>query len=185
MAAQDAVNSLGVRDVLLRENARGESRGGVRILDRHCALEDDDAVIHALVDEMNRAAGDFGAVAERLLLRVEPREGRKQRGVNVQDAVREALDKGRRKDAHVAGEDDEVDPVLLKSSDHLGVMFRPLSSDGADGVRGEAELGRGDETWSVQDIGENDGDLGAGDLASLDRLSDCDEVGAAAGEKNT
>src|SRR4051794_12636227 len=80
------------------------------------ALEDDRPAVDAFVDEMHGNSGNLDAVVERLLDRVDAREGRQQGGMDVDDPVREALDEARAEDLHEAGEHDELgadglDPV--------------------------------------------------------------------------
>jgi hypothetical protein len=53
-------------------------------------LQNDHAVVHGLIDEMDAAARDFGAIVEGLLLRVEAGKRGQQRGMDVQNAVGKA-----------------------------------------------------------------------------------------------
>jgi hypothetical protein len=78
VVADDAGDGLGVGEVLLFEDAFGEGIGGVIVMDRDNALEDDDAVVDGLVDEVDGAAGDLGAELEGLGLGVEAGEGGQQ-----------------------------------------------------------------------------------------------------------
>ena len=64
--------------------------------------------VEALVDEVDRDAGRLDARRERVVDRVRARERREQRGVDVHDAVREAREKRRREQMHVAGEHDRA-----------------------------------------------------------------------------
>ena len=59
--------------------------------DGHNGLDDDGAFVTALAHEMDGAAGEPYAVFEGLFLAVEAGEGGRQRGVDVHDAVGEAL----------------------------------------------------------------------------------------------
>ena len=72
-------------------------------------LEHDRAAVERRVDEVDRAAGDLRAVGERVADGVAARERRQQRGVGVQDPARERGEHRRADEAHVAGEDDDVD----------------------------------------------------------------------------
>ena len=74
----------------------GEGGGVVGGEDGDGALENDGAVVKALVDEVDGAAGDFDAEIEGLGLGVEAGEAGQQAGVDVKDAVGEGLDEGRR-----------------------------------------------------------------------------------------
>lgn len=71
-----AGDGLGVGDVLFGENAGGEGVGIVGIEHRDGTLENDDAVVEVLIDEVDGAAGDLDSVVEGLLLGIEAGEGR-------------------------------------------------------------------------------------------------------------
>jgi hypothetical protein len=64
----------------------------VAVEDGDGGLDDDGAGVEAFVDEMDGAAGEFYAVLQGLELGLEAGEGGQQRGVDVEDAVGEALD---------------------------------------------------------------------------------------------
>src|ERR1700733_1618954 len=98
--------------MFFRENARAESLCIVCLVNGHRALQDDDAMVELLVDEVYGAAGDFDSVLEGLMLRVEAGECRQQRRMNVQNALRECLDEAGREQAHVAGETNKFDAML-------------------------------------------------------------------------
>ena len=90
------------------------------------ALGDDRPGVHALVDEVDGDAEDLDAVVERLLDRVEAREGGQQRRVHVDHAVREARPGSRARQLHVAGEHDELDPARGEPGRHRSVARRPV-----------------------------------------------------------
>ena len=119
---ENASDRLRVGSVFFGEDAHGEAVRGVGVEDRYGALKDDGAVVQVLVDKVDRAARNFHAVVERLLLCVEAGKGGEQRRVDVKNAVGEGLDEDGRKQPHVAGEDDEIDTVLSKRGNHLRVV---------------------------------------------------------------
>jgi len=121
--AGDAGDGLGVGDVLFDEDAIGKGRGVVGFENEDAALQNDCALVEMVIDKVDRATDDFDAVVEGLLLGVEAGEGRKQRRMNVEDAIRKGCDESRREQTHVAGETDEVDIVLAQTSDKVGVVF--------------------------------------------------------------
>jgi len=97
---------------VLERAQRGQdlvSVGSVRQLDR--GLQHDRPRVHSLVDEVDGDAEDLHAVRERLADRVESRERRQQRRVDVEDAVGEAGQELGPDELHVAGEHDELDAV--------------------------------------------------------------------------
>ena len=162
LAAKDLGDGFGVGFVFLDEDSGGEGVGGVRVKDGDGALQDDDTVVDVLVDEVDGASGDFGSEGERLGLGVETWEAGEQAGVDVEDAIGEGGDEGRRDEAHVAGEADEVDVGLAEAGDELFVAgFGRPASDG-DVVGFEAEVAGGLKAGGVGFVGEDDGDFGVG-----------------------
>ena len=104
------------------EDALGERVGVVGVEDRDGALQDDGAVVEVFVDEVDGATRDFDAVVEGLLLSVEAGEGGQQRRVDIEDAVGEGGNELGREQAHIAGEDDEVDAVVAEGGGDVGVV---------------------------------------------------------------
>ena len=103
--------------------------------------------------------------------------------MDVEDSVGEGCDEGRRDDAHVSGEADEVDVVVMELGDHLGVVVGALAASGGDGQGGETEVSGGGEAGGGFDVGEDDGDLGV-ETVFGDGAVDGEKVGASAGEEN-
>jgi hypothetical protein len=89
LAAEDAREGLRVGDVLLVQDARGETLGGVLVEHRNHALQDDCAVVDGLIHEVNGASGHLGAELERLGLHIESGKRGQKRWMDVQDAVGE------------------------------------------------------------------------------------------------
>ena len=170
--------------MLFDEDALGEGVGVVRIEDGDCALEDDGAVIEALVDEVDGAAGDFDSVIERLLLGVETGERGQQRRMDIEDAVGEGGDEAGREQAHVTGEADEVDVVSADAGNQVGVVLGAGAAFGDEDGRGEVEVAGGGDAWGFGGVGEDDGDFDVEEAAFADRAGDGEEVGAAAGEED-
>ena len=156
--------------MLFGEDALGEGVGVVGLENRNCTLENDGAVVEVFVDEVHGAAGDFHAVVEGLLLGVEARESGQQRGVNVEDAVGECGDESGREQAHVAGEADEVDVMLAKAGDEVGVVVGARAAFGDEDSGRKVEVAGGLDARGVGDVGEDDGDLDVGEAAfAMDR----------------
>ena len=83
----------------------------IAVLDRHGRLQDDRPGIELGRHEVHGGARHLDAMRPRLKLGVEPRKGRQQRRVHVQDRIRERLDEGRRDQPHVAGQTHQLDAV--------------------------------------------------------------------------
>ena len=95
--------------MLLLEDAGRQGIGGITRHDRHRALDDDGPAIELRGHEMNGHAAHLHAMLDRLLLRIESRERRKQRWMDVQDAIRKGLEQRCLDHPHVAGEYDQFD----------------------------------------------------------------------------
>jgi len=70
--------------------------------------------IDALVDEVDRDAGDLDPVLDRLLDGAETREGGQQRRVDVDDTARETADEAGCQELHETGEHDQVNRPRLE-----------------------------------------------------------------------
>ena len=103
--------------------------------------------------------------------------------MDVEDAVGEGRDEGWRDDAHVAGEADEIDVVVVELGDHLGVVIGALAASGWDGESGQAEVAGGVEAGGVFDVREDDGYLGV-EAVFGDGAMDGEKVGTASGEED-
>jgi hypothetical protein len=92
-------------------------------------------MVKIFIDKVHRAAGDFNAVFEGLGLPVESGKGRQQRWMNIENAMRKGGDEERRKQAHVAGQADQIDFVLMQAGDHVGVVLGALAAFGNEELR--------------------------------------------------
>ena len=117
----DPLEHGGEQLVLLEEDALAERGLVVAVEDGDGRLREDGAGIHSGVDEVHGAAGDAHAVRERLRLRVDAGERGEERGVDVDDAVRERVEEDRRDEAHEAGEHDARGAVRAERLDDGGV----------------------------------------------------------------
>src|SRR5207248_10850924 len=85
-ALGEEANGGGVEAVLLEQNARGQRLFRVVGEDGHGGLQYDRPRVDALVGEVHGGARHLRAVLERLALRVQPGEGREQRGMDGERA---------------------------------------------------------------------------------------------------
>ena len=76
-------------------------------------LGDDGTVIDALVDEVNRDPRDLHPGPQSLTDGIDPGKGGQQRGVHIENSVREAADGLGAEDPHKSGEHQGVDPGLI------------------------------------------------------------------------
>src|SRR5439155_5330528 len=113
----------GVKLMFFNQNARGQTFNCVALVNRHHTLRNDRSAIERLINKMNRAAGFFGALLERLPLRVEARKRRQQTRMNVQNATAIAVEKLARQHAHVASQTNQIDFAGLQSGDDFAIVF--------------------------------------------------------------
>ena len=73
--------------MLLAQDARRQARRGIAGAHRDGGLDHDRPLVDFGAHEMNRAAVQFHSGGQRARMRVEPRERRQERGVNVQHAL--------------------------------------------------------------------------------------------------
>src|SRR5215469_4519496 len=109
LSAEHTSNAFGVRNMLLLQNPSRENLRRIVIENRYRPLQNDDAMVHSLVDKVHGAAGDLHAVIKRLVLSIKPRKGRQQRRMNVDDPVRKRLHESRSDNSHVTGKANKVD----------------------------------------------------------------------------
>src|SRR5205814_705028 len=81
------------------------------------------SVVDVLVHEMHGAAGNLGAILERLLLRVESRKGRQQRRMDVENAVGKCAYEVRREQTHVSGKAYQVYLRALEFGNNLAFVL--------------------------------------------------------------
>jgi len=170
--------------VLFSEDARGEGLFRVVLPDGDRALFDDGAGVEALVDQMDRAAGDFGTVVEGLPLGVEAWEGGKEARMDVQDPFRVGGDEATRQEPHVAGEADPIDLCLREGFENSRLVRLSVGDLFViERRRLETSRFRFNEPFRLRPIRHDDSDLGR-HLTALDRRVKGLEVAPSSGEKN-
>ena len=102
--------------MFLFENARGECVSGVSRQHGHGTLNDDWAPVEFGRDEVDGDTAHFHPVSDRLLLRIESRECRQQRRMNVEDAVRERFDQRLADKTHESGKTHQTNITRLQLS---------------------------------------------------------------------
>jgi len=106
-----------VEHMLGRQHAPRERGLVVAGQHRHHRLRDDRPVVQFGADEMHRGAGHLATGIDRPAMRVQPRERRQQRRMDVEHPARVARHELRRQDAHEAGQHDQVRRMAV---DRLG-----------------------------------------------------------------
>lgn len=143
LPAENASNRLGIGRVFLLQDAGRQRFGGVVFFDRNSLLQDDDAVVDGLIYKMHSAASDLGSVFECLLLGIETGKCGQQRWVDVEDAVGKGADKIRREHAHVSGQADEIDAMLMQARNQLRVVGGAGATGGWNAEGGNLQLAGG------------------------------------------
>jgi hypothetical protein len=177
-------NGFGIDAMLFSQDFFGE--GGFRVLIEHghCSLQNDRAGVEIFVDEVDGATGEFYAIFEGLALGFEAGKRRQQRRMNIQDAIGKFCDKKRGEKAHVAGETDEVDAVLVEDGGNLAVVgFSLKAFRGNDTGLDSARFGALDAGRAFA-IADGDGDFRIGDAASRHAFRERLEVRAAAAQEH-
>jgi hypothetical protein len=104
--------------------------------------------------------------------------------MDIEDAIGEGSDEIRRQQAHVAGEADQIDFVLVENGDHLAVEGFALKSFGWNDAGGEAALPGAIDPRGAVAIAEDNRDFGVGDAACGDAFGESLEVGTAATQQH-
>ena len=104
---------LNIKRVLVFQNFRRESFRRVRVGNFNRPLREYRAVVEIVVNKMNRAAGYFNAVFNRLPLRVESGKRGQQARMNINDFIRERLNKMRRQKPHITRQTNQLDPARV------------------------------------------------------------------------
>src|SRR5947207_5848600 len=177
---QDNFNGFGINAMLFFKNFFGEGGFRVSVENRHSGLQNNRTRVEIFVHEMDGAAGEFYAIFEGLALRFKPRERRKQRRMNIQDAIWIFCDKKRRQQAHVTGQADEVDVVLVENGGDLAVVDFALKAFRRDHARFDAAAFGALDARSAFTIADDDGDFRAGDASRCDAIREGLELRAAA-----
>src|SRR4051812_42274452 len=118
------------------------------------------------------------------MLRVQSRKGRQKRRMNVEDLVRKLGYELSAQKAHVPGQADQVDPLILEHLSHFGVECSTLYARRRQGNTGETERPSVRQTRGLRLIRENQTDL-AFELTGRDIPLNGSEVRTAAGQENT
>ena len=96
------------------QDSRRESFECIVVEDRDSSLEQDRAAVEIFVDEVDRAARDFCAVRESLILRIEAGESGQQRRVDIQDAIGKLRNEVSAQEPHITSQTNPIHAVLPK-----------------------------------------------------------------------
>ena len=183
LAAEDARNGLRIGDVLLLQDARRESLCRVLVEHRHARCMMIAPWFHASSTKCTVHPATLAPYSSAWACASSTGKRGQKRGMDVQDAVGEGAHKLRREDAHVSGEADQVDAMLLSAamtSASCSARFaRGWNGDGGPAPtgarpRGPAASARFDRTTAISAPGRR----------PRNRLGDGDKVRTASREQN-
>ncbi len=140
------------------KDARRQAHLVVIRMHRNDCLGDDRPGIDVGAHEMHRAPGKAHAGGQRLPLRVKPREGRQQRGMNVDHPIAPSLDKTGVEDAHKASEANQVDPVPAQS--RVSLRRKTYAITVRNHCARDASGGGPRQARGVRPVADDNGDLG-------------------------
>ena len=174
--------------MLLRQHPRRQGVGRVAGQHRYHGLIQDGAHIQLGRHQVHRAAGELAARVNGALVRVQPGEGRQQRGMDVDQPPRVARDETRREDAHEPGQHHDGGVMAV---DHLGQRgvegLAAVESLVIQHLGGDALLAREREAPGIGLVthhGRHAGVQGARPALLLRGTHDGGHVGAAARDQN-
>lgn len=125
------------------------------------------------------AARQLHAVFQRLSLRLQPGKGRQQRRMNIENALWKSLHKIGRKQPHVAGQANQIDPLLLQNGYHLAVVSLTFEAFRRQHVRQQSASFGPFDSRSVRTIADDHRDSRAGDGAGTHGVGERLEIRAA------
>src|SRR5579859_6392550 len=106
---EDDLDRLAIDAMLLLENARRQPFFGIVVKYWDGSLQNNRAGIELLIYEMDCAATDLDSVLKRLLLGIQSRKCRQQRGMNVQNPHRESPAELGAEQSHEASQANQLD----------------------------------------------------------------------------
>lgn len=127
------------------------------MVDARDALLNDGTLIEVGCDKVRSGANDLNTALKCLVVGLCTLEGRQEGVVDVDDSATHSGAEHRGQDLHVAGEDDELDAVLLDELEDLRLLLRL-------GVLGHGQVQEGNivalcEGCEFRVVGDDEGDL--------------------------
>lgn len=98
----------------------------------HCSLRKDRPGIKTLIHIVDRAAGNFDAILKSLLLRMQAREARQQRRMDIQNPACIGRNEIFTQQSHVPGQTDEIHARLFQNRNYLTIKICPLYAFGIE-----------------------------------------------------
>ena len=111
---EERLNPFGVKFMSFRMNPFRQGFFVVGLFDGNNRLPDDRTGVDPLIDEVQGATGDLGAVVQRLTDRMKPGKGGKERGMNIHESPLVMPDESGGQEAHKTGQGDQINVRFLK-----------------------------------------------------------------------
>ena len=170
--AEDAVvempgNGAGKHDALQIATARDEIFNLIAVGNARNILLDDGSVVESRGDVVAGGPDELDTTLVGGVVWARADEGRQKRVVDVDDGGRIGGDKGRRKNLHVAGEDEKLDLVLGEQTKLRGFSLSARLRCDRNVVKRDAV--EGGQRLDVSMVGQDERDL-AGEFAGADTV---------------
>jgi hypothetical protein len=156
IAGKDPGDAFRVNFVLLGKNPSRERFDSVAVEHGDSRLLPDWTAVQIFVDKVDRAAGDFHTMDQRLILCIEARESGQERGMDVENPSGESPDEVPAQQPHVTGQTNQVNPMLPEQFGYLGIESGPVPAGGIDGAARQAELASMSQAERLRFIRKNE-----------------------------
>ncbi len=136
------------------------------------------------VSKMDRDAGDLGSVRQSVPNRVRPRKCGQERRMQIDHGRREGPENWRADQTHIAGQNDQFDPVRTELFQYRGVeSFAGFILPAIDPITGNAGLLCPNQAIGVRAAADNDTDFSR-KIWGLTVVDNGLEVGSTSGDEN-
>jgi hypothetical protein len=170
--------------MFLDEDPSRQGFNAVALENGNGGLQDDRAIVEPGRHEMDGGAGHADTVLECLTLRLEARERRQQRRMNVEDAIGKCLEQLRSNPPHIPGKANQTDSARAKDLDDSTIVRIAIGVVGwHKAYRLDAGVASPFKPWSIRTIRNNDRNHGI-ELSGGNRVEDRLQVAAASRDKN-
>lgn len=170
--------------MLLGEDSRGKRFRRIPGEDWHSPLHHDWPAIQFRSDEVDGHATQLHAMLNRLPLRVQARKGGQQRGMNVEDRIRERINERCTHESHESGKADQTNLArteLPRQRTIVVISRRPRAMGEANSL--DPGRPRSIQTRGIFTVGDDDRDRGI-EPAVRDRVDECLKIASASRDEN-
>ena len=161
LAFNKPAQRLGVDEMLAGQHPLSQRVGVVTHANGHHGLHDDGPVVELGGHKVHCGADHFAACVQSTLVRVQAREGRQQRGVNVEQTAGVMSNKGGTQHAHEASQHNQIGRVRINGAAQRRVeVFALRKGLVIDHLGADAPRGGKDKALGIRPIGDHGHHLG-------------------------